>query len=77
MASPLIEERTGVSIDLFDLAPAPQLFEYLAPESIINVDVSSELLLVPGLIMLAIIVGFLPAFAAYRTDVARSLGASP
>jgi putative ABC transport system permease protein len=34
-----------------------------------------ELLLVPGLIVLATVVGYLPAAVAYRTDVARSLQA--
>ena len=32
-----------------------------------------ELLLVPGLVVLATIVGYLPAAVAYRTDVAKSL----
>ena len=32
-----------------------------------------ELVLVPGLVVLASLVGFLPAVAAYRTDVAKSL----
>jgi putative ABC transport system permease protein len=32
-----------------------------------------ELLLIPGLVLLASLVGFLPAVAAYRTDVAKSL----
>ena len=36
--------------------------------------VSPELLLIPALVLLAIVVGFLPALAAYRTDVAESLG---
>ena len=36
-----------------------------------------ELILIPGLIALASLVGYLPAVAAYRTDVARSLTASP
>lgn len=36
-----------------------------------------ELVLIPGLIALASVVGFLPAVAAYKTDVARSLTASP
>lgn len=36
-----------------------------------------ELVLIPGLIALASLVGFLPAVAAYRTDVARSLTATP
>jgi putative ABC transport system permease protein len=33
-----------------------------------------ELLLVPGLVAFAALVGFLPAVTAYRTDVARTLG---
>lgn len=36
-----------------------------------------ELILVPGLIVLASLVGYLPAVIAYRTDVARSLVAHP
>jgi len=35
-----------------------------------------ELILIPGLIVLATIVGYLPAVAAYKTDVARSLTAT-
>ncbi len=37
----------------------------------------SELILIPGLILLATAVGYLPAIVAYRTDVAQSLIASP
>ncbi len=37
----------------------------------------SELLLIPGLVALAAVVGYLPAMTAYRTDVARALAASP
>ncbi|HUT09158.1 MAG TPA: FtsX-like permease family protein [Thermoguttaceae bacterium] len=36
-----------------------------------------ELVLIPGLIILASLVGYLPAKTAYRTDVARSLTANP
>lgn len=36
--------------------------------------VSAEVLLIPALIALAILCGFLPAMSAYRTDVASSLG---
>jgi putative ABC transport system permease protein len=36
-----------------------------------------ELILVPGLIILAAAVGYLPALAAYRTDVAKSLITTP
>jgi putative ABC transport system permease protein len=38
---------------------------------------AAELTLVPGLIVLASIVGYLPALAAYRTDVGKSLVANP
>ena len=38
---------------------------------------TSELILIPGLILLAVVVGYLPAIVAYRTDVAQSLIASP
>ena len=34
---------------------------------------SAELILIPGLILLASVVGYLPAVVAYRTDVAQSL----
>lgn len=36
-----------------------------------------ELILIPGLIALAALVGFLPALAAYRTDVGKALTATP
>ena len=34
---------------------------------------AAELILIPGLIVLASLVGYLPAVVAYRTDVAQSL----
>ena len=37
----------------------------------------NELVLIPGLTILATVVGFLPAISAYRTDVAKSLTAAP
>ncbi len=36
-----------------------------------------ELILVPGLIVLATLVGYLPALSAYRTDVAKALTSTP
>ena len=36
-----------------------------------------ELVIIPGLIALAAVVGYLPALAAYRTDVAKALSATP
>ena len=35
-----------------------------------------ELILIPGLIVLASLVGYLPGLAAYRTDVAKALAGS-
>jgi len=37
----------------------------------------NELILIPGLVILATIVGYLPAMVAYRTDVAKSLTTTP
>ncbi len=39
--------------------------------------VSYELVIIPALILLASLVGYLPALAAYRTDVAKALTATP
>jgi ABC-type lipoprotein release transport system permease subunit len=36
-----------------------------------------EVVLIPSLVVLAALVGYLPALAAYRTDVARALSAAP
>ncbi len=36
-----------------------------------------ELVIIPGLILLASLVGYLPALAAYRTDVAKALTETP
>lgn len=78
--SPIVESRTGVPIGFFDIAPAIPLGGYLGnassffPEWLIQLSVSPELLLIPGLILLAVLVGVYPAISAYRTDVASSLG---
>ena len=40
-------------------------------------QVPSELVVIPGLILLAVLAGFLPALAAYRTDVSRVLSGNP
>ena len=39
--------------------------------------VGYEWVIIPGLIVLAAVVGYLPALAAYRTDVAKALTATP
>jgi putative ABC transport system permease protein len=78
-ASPKIEAQTGVSIGFFDLAPPVNLLEMLGAE--VSSDwvrqwfmLSPEVLLIPVLILLAVLVGLIPGLAAYRTDVAKSLG---
>jgi putative ABC transport system permease protein len=75
LANPIIERRTGVSVGFFDFAPNVNLYALLGGSGSIQwASISSEFLLIPSLLILAVIVGFLPALAAYRTDVAASLG---
>ena len=78
-ASPAIEAQTGVTMGFFDLAPAVNLLEVMGVEITAAwmqrwFMISPELLLIPVLILLSIVVGLLPGMAAYRTDVAKSLG---
>ncbi|MCC7085217.1 MAG: ABC transporter permease [Pirellulales bacterium] len=79
--SPLIAERTGVEIGFGYLAPPVNVVNWEVPTGDnpfrIKIDAYPELLLIPGLIVLASLVGFLPALAAYRTDVSKSLTATP
>ncbi len=75
--NPWVESQTGVSISFFDLAPGISLellpgVEYL-PTWLAEGAISSELLIIPGLMILAIMVGIYPAISAYRTDVSRAL----
>lgn len=69
--SPYVEYHTGVSIGFFDLAPPAAILGFA------NIDwqISPELALIPGLMLLATIVGLYPSLAAYRTDVAKALSA--
>lgn len=52
-------------------------------DSVSGVSISSlqfeakELMIIPGLVLLSVVVGFLPALDAYRTDVAKALSSSP
>ena len=73
-ASDTIERETGVTIGFWDVAPPVNILELLGVESRLSIGLSMELLLIPALVLLAVFVGFLPALAAYRTDVSRSLG---
>lgn len=84
--SPLLETQTGMQTSFWMLAPGgPPLGSFLGPlgglfgnsqwaTNLLQFRVSPELLLIPGLVLLAIVVGIYPAVSAYRTDVARSLG---
>ncbi len=76
-ASPWIEAETGVTIGALDTAPPIDIVEFLSEDSPLEIHVSTEWILIPSLILLAIVVGFLPALAAYRTDVAAALTANP
>jgi hypothetical protein len=71
----MVERQTGVEIGFFDFAPP------VHPLELIGLDPPKdgwklwpELQLIPLLLGLAGVVGLLPALAAYRTDVADSLG---
>ncbi|MEX0818494.1 MAG: ABC transporter permease [Pirellulaceae bacterium] len=73
VVSNAVEQRTGVPIGFTSFAPPIENLELLGLGPIIG-SVPPELLLIPALLLLAVAVGFLPAMAAYRTDVAKSLG---
>ena len=64
---------TGVAIGFLSFAPGPELLQFTIAGKEISLSVSTELLIIPGLMTLAVIVGLLPAWTAYQTDVARSL----
>jgi putative ABC transport system permease protein len=75
VASPVIEAQTGVRLGFWDLAPGPYVQELLGREVTLSwFWISTEAMVIPALLLLAIVVGFLPALSAYRTDVAKSLG---
>ncbi|MCA9178988.1 MAG: ABC transporter permease [Planctomycetales bacterium] len=87
-ASGMVEERTGVRMDFLDFAPPIDLGEMLAVDTESEDGfsgfvgrmmgflpaISPELLIIPALLALAVLVGLLPAYEAYRTDVATWLG---
>ena len=64
----VIADNTGVMIHFLEPAPAADFGGW---------RISPELVLIPALILLAVLVGFLPALVAYRTDVSRALSQSP
>lgn len=74
---PIVEARTGVPMGFFNFAPPVPISVMTAgfvPDSIGSLSVSPEFLIIPGLMLLAVIVGIYPAISAYRTDVSKSLG---
>ena len=76
--SPLIEDNTNVSVGFFDFAPKIPMAHFWGgqylPEWLSSIAVSPEFLVVPGMMLLAIVVGIYPAISAYKTDVSKSLG---
>ena len=78
LMSPMIEAYTGIRVGFLDVAPSiPLAFlpgGNLLPEWLSAMSISPELLVVPGMVVLAILVGIYPAISAYRTDVSASLG---
>ena len=66
--APFVTATTGVMIDFWRLAPAANLAGIL---------ISPEIVLIPALLLLAAVVGFLPALVAYRTYVAQALSDAP
>lgn len=76
LASQKIENETGVVVSAFQLAPPMEELSYLLGPRL-TPNISIEVWLIPILVILAIIVGFMPALSAYRTDVAKALQSSP
>ena len=77
IASPMVRDRTGVHVGL-NLWGAPfyEPLKWFGMEGRLaeSFVIPIEWTLVPGLVLLAIVVGLWPGFSAYRTDVAKSLG---
>lgn len=76
LLGPTVENSTGVPLGFFDFAPSVDISVLtlgFIPDSLIKGSASPELLVVPGLMLLAILVGIYPAISAYRTDVSKSL----
>lgn len=76
---PYVESQTGVPLGFWHFAPKTPVFQYLfgnsnLPPALLQFAVSPEILLIPGLILLAIAVGIYPSISAYRADIAKSLG---
>jgi putative ABC transport system permease protein len=77
---PYIEAQTGVQMGIIHLEPTINDLAGLFSEgfttnddSLLN-NIPAELVLIPFVLILAVLVGLWPAFSAYKTDVAKSLG---
>ena len=68
LASPLVEAQTGVTVG-FNLWGEP-FFSFANGQLLLPM----ESVIVPGLTLLAVVVGIWPAVSAYNTDVSKSLG---
>ena len=71
-ASSWIAAKTGVALRFWQVAT----FETIIPGGQ-RLNLPYEAIIVPGLVLLAALVGFLPALSAYRTDVGKSLADNP
>ena len=80
LLAPYIEEQTGVQMGMFQwdpkLSDLLSLFssEFNPDNASLLLRSPAELVLLPLLLLIAVLVGIWPAIAAYRTDVAKSLG---
>ena len=72
LASQTIADMTGVTIGFLSFAPPIDISEILGIDNFPRIW--PELFLIPFLMLLASVVGIVPALSAYRTDVAKSLG---
>ena len=66
-----VEAQASISIGFFDTAPN------FVPFGFQQLQLNWELVLIPMLIGLAAVAGYIPGMTAYRTDVAKSLSATP
>lgn len=84
IASPMVEDATGVRLTFFDRDPTiAELAQSISPALTAGSQTGAaklfwsqpaELILIPMLVVIAILVGVWPAISAYQTDVAKSLG---
>lgn len=74
LLNPYIADLTGITLGWFEFVSLGQLVQELAGRRVAALDyVPVELILIPILVLLATIVGYLPARNAYNTDVAEAL----